>query len=175
VKSSTIKVYLTGLRSYCVDQGYSTADFEVFTHPQVQRTIKGARRLYPAREDVTRERLPITKNILLRVLSRLSLDSYEGICLHAAFCLAFAGFLRIGEFTWEPVDWLRADQGAEFANWHVTRNCVHFDVPQSEVTSPETAAATLSAPVPSRLYLTASVENRPLPGWHYRHDCPLAN
>jgi len=50
VKSSTIKVYLTGLRSYCVDQGYSTADLEVFTHPQVQRTVKGVPRLYPARE-----------------------------------------------------------------------------------------------------------------------------
>jgi len=153
VKSSTIKVYLTGLRSYCVDQGYSTAELEVFTHPQVQRTVKGARRLYPAREDTTRERLPITKDILLRVLSRLDLDTYEGISLHAAFCLAFAGFLRIGEFTWEPIDWLQADQGAEFANWHVTRNCVHFDIPQNAVTGPETAT-TLPAPEPSRFYLT---------------------
>lgn len=45
----------------------------------------------------------------------------KGATFHAAFYLAFAGFLRMGEFTWTA-----ADQQAEFGQWHMTRAAITF-------------------------------------------------
>jgi hypothetical protein len=50
--------------------------------------------------------LPITRDLLLRILARLDTNTPEGATHHAAFCTAFAGFLRVGEFTWTSTAWL---------------------------------------------------------------------
>jgi hypothetical protein len=47
-KSATMKSYLTGLRSYCVDMGMY--DLEVFRHPRLQRVIRGIKIFHGARE-----------------------------------------------------------------------------------------------------------------------------
>ena len=50
-------------------------------------------------------------------------STHEGATLRAAFCIAFAAFLRIGEFTWSAADW-RAE--GEFHQWHMTRSSAQF-------------------------------------------------
>jgi integrase len=123
-KSSTMKSYLTGLRSYCVDMGMGGDDLEVFRHPRVQRVIRGIKIFHGAREGDLRERLPITRDLLLRMLAKLDTNTLEGATYHAAFCTAFAGFLRVGEFTWTAAEWLLG--AADFSKWHVTRRSVQF-------------------------------------------------
>lgn len=66
--AKTIKAYLTGVRSAHVDMGYE--DLAVFHNPQLQRIIAGIRRLRG--EAGTKERRPITKDLLLQVLSHIS-------------------------------------------------------------------------------------------------------
>lgn len=58
--------------------------------------LKGALRKYGTKP--TRVRLEITKEILHAMLSTFDLI-HDEINLRAAFCTAFAAFLRIGEFT----------------------------------------------------------------------------
>ena len=81
----------------------------------LQRIIAGLRRLYG--EGDTRERRPITRDILLKLISRFDQTTLEGANLHAAFCLAFAGFLRMGEFTYDKVE-------NDFGLWNLTRGSV---------------------------------------------------
>ena len=121
VKTATIKLYLTGLRSYCIDLG--TADLSAFEDPRPQRILRGVKIFHAARETEPRERLPITRDPLLRLVSRLDTSTHKGATLRAAFCVAFAAFLRIGEFTWSTADW-KAE--GEFHQWHMTRSSAQF-------------------------------------------------
>jgi len=59
--------------------------------------LKGALRKYGTKP--ARIRLEITKEILHAMLSTFR-PVHDDINLRAAFCTAFAAFLRIGEFTW---------------------------------------------------------------------------
>jgi hypothetical protein len=68
--------------------------------------------------------LPITRDLLLRILARLDTSTQEGATYHAAFCTAFAGFLRVGELTWTSAEWLLG--AADLSTWHVTRRSVQF-------------------------------------------------
>lgn len=119
ILSKSIKLYLAGIRSFQVDMGATRNKLEVFHHPTLERIIRGIRRLY-GKPDV-RERLPITKAILEKMLATLDTETQKGATFHAAFCLAFAGFLRMGKFTW-----CEADQREEFRQWHLTRASITF-------------------------------------------------
>lgn len=119
ISPKSIKLYLAGVRSFQVDMGTIRKDLEVFHHPTLERIIQGIRRLRG--EPDVKERLPITRLILLALLATFNTDTQTGATFHAAFCLAFAGFLRMGEFTWTA-----ADREAEFAQWHMTRAAVSF-------------------------------------------------
>ena len=63
--------------------------------------------------------LPCRINQAFYHLSPISLDqtTFGGANLHAAFCLAFAGFLRMGEFTYDEVE-------SDFRSWHLTRGSI---------------------------------------------------
>ncbi len=124
----TIKAYLTGVRSTHVDMGFD--DLHVFHHPMLQRIIAGIRRMRG--EPGVKERRPITRDLLLLMLADIDKTSRLGANLHAAFCLAFAGFLRIGEFTYSNAD--RNDP--EFANWFLTRRSVAFYEDHVELSLP---------------------------------------
>ena len=91
IKPSIITSYLSALRSYHVDRRISTT---VFDSPHLLRLVQGARSLFPGQK---RERLPITRDILLKITPTLTTRDEQQV--DAAFKLAFTGFLRMGEFT----------------------------------------------------------------------------
>ena len=111
--------YLAGVRSYQVDRGLTVSD-DVFHHPRLRRIIDGARNIFG--ETSRRDRYLLTRDILIRILSlppaplegpldSLDIDTVlEALAVRASFTLAFAAFLRIGEFTYsaaELADWQR--------------------------------------------------------------------
>lgn len=57
--------------------------------------------------------------VLRAMLARLDKNTRKGTNLYAAFCLAFAGLLRMGEFTWA-----RRELTPDFRNWHMTRGSI---------------------------------------------------
>jgi hypothetical protein len=103
----------------------------IFDNDRLKRIIRGIKRFHG--EADTRERLPITRDILLqllRCLPRWETDITQAN-LYAAVCVAFAEFLRVGEFTWSSTD--RALGPGGFPRWHVTRQSVTFAADGSRV------------------------------------------
>lgn len=128
VKTQTMKAYLTGVRSAHVDMGYE--DLTMFHSPQLERIIAGSRRLRG--EADTKERCPITKDVLLKLVSHFNCSTKHGATLRAAFCLAFAAFLRVGEFTYSARDL----QAEDFSDWFLTRRSVRLYEDHLELTLP---------------------------------------
>ncbi|KAA8893197.1 hypothetical protein FN846DRAFT_914327 [Sphaerosporella brunnea] len=93
VKPRIIKSYITGLRSLHVDMGLPIDS--IFDHRRLQRIIQGARGFYG--DAGTRERLAITRDVLLKILQclpRWRTDTMQAN-LYAAFNLAFAGLASL--------------------------------------------------------------------------------
>jgi hypothetical protein len=108
--------HILDLQSYSFNMGMERLD--IFRHPRVQRVIRGINIFRGARKAHRRERLPIARDLLLRILAKLEINTQEGAIYHPAFCTAFDGFLRVGDFTWTSTEWLLGT--ADFAKWHVT-------------------------------------------------------
>lgn len=109
LRAKSIKNYLSGVRSLHIDEGYK--DLNVFSHPVLQQIFAGIKRKNGNPE--TRERFPITRDILLRLLKPLDRANQAQATLHASYCLAFAAFLRAGEFTYTKTE--AADP--KFSEW----------------------------------------------------------
>ena len=52
-------------------------------------------------EPERRKRLPITRNVLIKLLRKLDTTNEVHATLHAAYSIAFVAFLRAGEFTYK--------------------------------------------------------------------------
>jgi hypothetical protein len=94
VKADTIQGNLAVLRSLHIDH---QLDATVFDNPWVRRVVAGVRRVEPT---VTcRQATPITQSLLQELTGpTLSSDSLEDLNFDTAAKVAFAGFLRMGEF-----------------------------------------------------------------------------
>lgn len=111
VKPDTAMSELSALRAYHVDNGLSDAIFDLHAK-HFRRMIDGARRLQPPRQK--RVRNPIRRASVI-ILSgnisnlpaqplRLSGPQRDDLNLAVAARVAFAGFLRVGEFTHSAAD-----------------------------------------------------------------------
>lgn len=96
--AATTITYVTHLRSHHIDRGFAT---NIFNDERIKRILRGAARKYG--KNPVRERLEITKDILRPLLQNLCI-THDDINLRAGFCTTFAGFLRMGEFTWSSRD-----------------------------------------------------------------------
>jgi hypothetical protein len=98
-KATTVKQYVSALRSKHVDKSLPTT---VFSEPSIARILAGATKIQGARP--IRERLEITKDILLKMLSQVNTSTFDGLNIYASFSVAFSGFFRPGELTWDKWD-----------------------------------------------------------------------
>ena len=112
-KPATEKHYVSALRSFHLE---SVLSITVFDNPRIDLVIRGGKRVYG--EGVKRLRFPLTASILLRMVNEIRLDE-EGINVKSALCVAFAGFLRSGEFTWDT--WSEQHHAS-----HLSRKYVSF-------------------------------------------------
>ena len=128
--TKTIKPYLSDLRSAHVDRGF-TESLAIFHDPVVERVVDGIRKRFG--KAGSRERLPLTRDLLLRIVAKIDVRTLQGAALHAAFCLAFAAFLRVGEFTYSQSDYV---DSTDFSQWHVTRASVKLAQSHLELTVP---------------------------------------
>jgi integrase len=94
--SSSIRNYLSAVRSFCVDIGASTLSFY---DPTLVRLLEGITRLQRANDPARkRVRLPITVSLLNRMIPKFP-TSKAGIMLRAACTTGVYGLLRAGEMT----------------------------------------------------------------------------
>lgn len=93
IKAESIKVYLAGVRSLHLEHGLANPLSNCL---RLERVLRGIKR---TQGGATRQRLPVTLEILERFLLRLNLNKYEDALFWAACCTAFYGFLRSGEIT----------------------------------------------------------------------------
>ena len=94
-----MKLYLVGIKFYQLDL---ETDCTVFSDLQLERTLQGIKHDYC--ESARHTRTPLKRLQLFRMLKYLQSNDYNDTVIRAAFTLAFAGFLRIEEFTYRAVD-----------------------------------------------------------------------
>ena len=124
----TIKGYVAGVSSSLVDLGLD--DLDAFHHPLLEQTITGIKRFYGETEK--RERLPITRDILIRLILRFDVDDQTDATLHAAYCLPSAAFLKSNEITYS----LKDLSDPAFASYHLTRRLIQLETDKLYISLP---------------------------------------
>jgi hypothetical protein len=98
-----------------VERGFDTS---VFNDPRIELVLRGGKRVYG--EGEKRLRLPLTAPILRRIVAEIKHDDFDSVNLKTALCVAFAAFLRSGEFTWDS--WDSSSSQFHLSRRHVTIN-----------------------------------------------------
>jgi len=111
--TKTIKSDLPGLQSLHIDLGLSN---EPFGNHRLQHTIRVISRFHG--ELNRQECLPITRGILMHILSLLETNDPRDANVYGTFCIAHTGFLRAGEITFTANDLIHGHK--EFAQWNLT-------------------------------------------------------
>jgi len=111
-----MKLYLVSIKSYQLDLGI---EWTAFSDPRLERTLQGIKRDH--NEPARRTRTPLTRPHLLSLLHHLRIHDYNDTVMRAAFTVAFAGFLQIGEFTYRALD---LQMGPAFPNWFLTKSSI---------------------------------------------------
>jgi len=93
VRHSTIKVYLSAVRSLHIEQGLPDPLLNCL---QLQRVVRGIKRTQGCS---SYQRLPITDEIMMVICRSLDLGLPDHCMFWAACTLAYFGFLRSAEFT----------------------------------------------------------------------------
>ena len=117
LRHSSIKVYLSAVRSLHVDQGFPDPLENCL---RLQRVVRGIKRSQGALS--SRPRLPVSSNILCIIYSALNLNSFDNVMVWAACLLVYFGFLRSAEFTVPSLS-------AYNASVHLSVSDVSVDVP----------------------------------------------
>ena len=99
IKVKIMKLYLTGIKYYQLDLGM---DCSAFSHARLERTLQGIKRNH--REAARHIRSSLNCSHLVKLVSNLGLLDYNDTVIWVAFSLAFACFLRIGQFIYRPID-----------------------------------------------------------------------
>ena len=94
VAPKTIRLYLAAIRSTHVNCVLLVV---VFENTLLRRILDGATSLNPSPKEAILK-LPILRDILAKIATNS--NSIPGVNTNAAFCLAFAGCLRMGEISY---------------------------------------------------------------------------
>jgi hypothetical protein len=95
VKADTLDSYLSAIRSVHIDYGMP---LDVFQSPWLRRIIDGRRRIEPPKEH--KQAIAISPQVLAEITTTpAAATSIEGLTFDTAAKVAFAGMLRLGEFT----------------------------------------------------------------------------
>src|SRR5579859_6999692 len=129
IKPTTAKSYLHVLHSRHLKLNSS---IKVFKDARIDLIIRGRKRVFG--EGTKKLQLPLTAPIFFRVFNGIRNDE-EGVNLKLALCMAFAAFLRSGEFTWDS--WSRQHHVT-----HLTRKHIHFNLLSNSVTLTPLASKT---------------------------------
>ena len=90
---SSIKVYLSAVRSLHIEQGFPDPLLNCL---RLQRVLRGVKR---SQGSSAAQRLPITDSLLLVIHRALDLKFFDHCAFWAACMLGYFGFLRAAEFT----------------------------------------------------------------------------
>jgi hypothetical protein len=112
VRPAAAKSYLGAIRALHFLAGIDTSGID---DPRIPLILKGGKRVHG--EGAKRIRYPLTDDILLHVVREINNDK-EGVNIKTAFCVAFAAFLRSGDFTWDT--WSTSSHLTHLAWKHVT-------------------------------------------------------
>ena len=93
IQHSSIKVYLSAVRSLHIEQGFPDPLLNCW---RLQRVLRGVKR---SQGSLAARRLPITDSLLLVVYRALDLNIFHHCAFWAACMLGYFGFLRAAEFT----------------------------------------------------------------------------
>jgi hypothetical protein len=128
IKPDTALADLAALRAYHVD---NFLDDKLFDNKHFRRLVDGARRLNPAGK--VRVRKPISREAITKLSSGLAtlplqssemtIDLKDDLNFATACRVAFAGFLRIGEFTYKKED---LGTSSIFSSTKLTRSDIRF-------------------------------------------------
>jgi hypothetical protein len=106
---------------------------EQLNDPIIDRVLRGGKRLYD--QTSKRERLPLTQDILIRIINQLNKKhmGFDEINIYASLCLGFAAFLRSGEFTWEKWNPLQSPR-LRLSRKHITfsKDSITIHLPSSK-------------------------------------------
>ena len=119
IKVKIIKIYLINLWSYHIDVEYSDIKIKTFHHFTLQWIIVKIQRLQD--NDQTCKQRFITWNLLLLLLHQFDQSIIKEATWHASFCLMFANFLCMNEFTWS-----QSNKTFDFKQWHLIRSSIIF-------------------------------------------------
>jgi hypothetical protein len=129
--ADTVKQIIASIKSHQIDCGYDNSVFD--NDAQVQRILRGVS-IVNGVKGTQKPKLirdPITHDLLKRMVQHCD-DSFDGMTMRAAMCVAFAGFLCVGDFTYTK--WDTTSHLTSISQGHVsfTKDTVTLILPKSK-------------------------------------------
>jgi hypothetical protein len=151
--------------SFHIDLGLCT---KPFGNHRLLRIIAGINRFHGKPNQ--KKRLPITRGVLIHILTLLDSNDPHNANLYGAFCIAHARFLQAGEIQLTAKDLIHGH--TEFAQWDLTQGSIQFEEDRLLLTLPSSK----SNPFRIEVTITLSASNdTTCPGmaiWHLYELCP---